>query len=133
MKAAATPARSPGRFRRVATVVSLLLMLATGSVATAGVASADAGATATVCFRHPNGSPYTYDVYAQSYRSGQWLNVASTRTVNGCSTWTLAAGQYIKFQAFYRVGSYYFMGNSGWALTTAGASWDYHTNYVYMY
>jgi hypothetical protein len=122
-----------GRLRRIATVITLLLMLGTGSVATAAAASAGTGASATVCFRHDTGEAYTYAVYAQTYANGQWLTVGSTQSVDGCSTWTLASGQYVKFVAFVPVGNRHFKGESGWALTAEGQSWDYHTNYVYMY
>jgi hypothetical protein len=124
----------PGRLRRAVTVITMLLMLAAGSVATAVPASAATGATATVCFKHNTGGPYTYTVLAQTYTYGQWRTLGSFRgSVNGCSTWTLPAGQYIKFQAFYRVGTAYFMGNSGWVRTISGTHYNYFTHNVYMY
>lgn len=123
-----------GRLSRIVTFITLLLMLSAGSVATAGAASAATGATATVCFQHNTGGPYTYDVFAQTYSYGQWKTIGSFRgSASGCSTWTLPAGQYIKFQAFYRVGTAYFMGNSRWLQTASGRNYTYGSYYVYMY
>ena len=122
----------PGRLRRVAAVIAMLLMLSAGSIATAGAASASTGATGTVCFQHDTGGAYTYDVFAQTYTNGQWVNVDSTRSVTGCSTWTLAAGHYIKFQAFYRVGNASFIGNSASVLTVSGENYAFETEYVTM-
>lgn len=123
---------TPGRLRRIVAVITMLLMLSAGGMVTAGAASASTDATGTVCFRHDTGAVYTYDVFAQTYSNGQWINVDSTRSVDGCSTWTLAPGYYIKFQAFYRVGNATFIGNSGSALIESGTEYTFQTEPVTM-
>ena len=136
----ATPvAERQGLTRRLITFL-LAMSLAMASVVslTSGPAAATHTTTATadVCFRHPNGSPYTYTVYAQKWNSttASWQNIGSdSGTVNGCNRWNVQPGQYVKFQAFYRVGTRYFMGNSGYRWIQGGAYYNYGTSYVYMY
>lgn len=118
---------------RVLAALALVLVLGGFSTALAQPASAaPSTARASVCFKHPNGSPYTYDVFAQRYNGGSWVNAGSTRSVNGCSSWTLGAGYTWRFQAFYRVGSSYFIGTSGTATVTGGLNYNYWTNIVRM-
>lgn len=112
------------------TGVAMLTFLIASPVAPA---SASTAGTATVCFVHGNGSPYTYDQAAQYYTGNGWVNAAWSRSTNGCLRWTVASGRWWRFQAFYRVGTRYWMGTSQYAYVNPGAQLNYGTHYVYMY
>lgn len=112
-----------------AVVATLAALLGLGTAP----ASAATNAYATVCFQHPNGSPYTYDQVAQRWTTGGWVNAGTARSVNGCVRWTVAGGQYWRFQAFYRVGSSYFQGTSNWYWVYGGSNVSFGTYYVYQY
>ncbi|WP_375429809.1 hypothetical protein [uncultured Friedmanniella sp.] len=132
---ATTPTtRQPRRHVRRLLIRSAIAVAASalGVVGLAVPASA-ATQSGTVCFRHPNGSPYTYTTYAQQWNAAAqaWQNIGTDAgSVNGCERWNLPANQTIKFQAFYRVGRVCFIGNSPYAYVTPGSSWDFKVNRV---
>ncbi len=90
--------RHPTLMLILAMVLAVAGLLASGATSPASAVSTS---TATVCFKHGNGSPYTYDIYAQRWTGSAWVNAAKTRSVNGCVGWTVSAGYYWRFQAFY--------------------------------
>lgn len=117
--------------RRV--VATVVLVLAVSSLTTAAASAATA--TADVCFRNSGyNSAWTYTVNAQTWNGTNWSHLASSQSSNGCLRWNVAPGQYVKFQAFYRVGTRtYYMGNSGWAWIESGRYYNFGTHLVSTY
>ena len=128
----------PATRRRHRTAVNLVVALVVAlagllSVGAATPASAAGTGAITVCFKHTNGAAYTYDQYAQRYTTSGWVNAGVSRSVNGCIRWTVGAGQYWRFQAFYRVGHVMYQGTSAYLLVGAGADRHLGTYWVYQY
>lgn len=82
------------------------------------------------CFRHGNGSPYTYDTSLQAYFNGAWHNISYQRAnVNGCGTYLAVNGYYWRVRAYTRVITT-FSGTTGW-LRASGGSVHLGTWWVY--
>lgn len=122
------------------TLLNLIVLLAvalTGVAVSGAAAPANAATTqsAKVCFVHGNGSPYTYDVYAQRWNGSSFVTMGQARSVNGCLTWNLGTSGYWQFVARYqnRGATSYWYANSGWAWVGAGSFVNFGTYYVRLY
>ena len=119
------------------TLLNLIVLLAvalTGVAVSGAAAPANAATTqsAKVCFVHGNGSPYTYDVYAQRWNGSSFVTMGQARSVNGCLTWNLGTSGYWQFVARYqnRGATSYWYANAGGAWGGAGSYVNFGTYYV---
>jgi hypothetical protein len=120
---------------RLVLLAAMIVMAGLLTVGWATPASAAATpATATVCFKHTNGAAWTYDQIVQRWEPGVgWVNAATGRSVNGCTTWTLPSGYYWRFQASYRVSRTYWFASTDHLYAYAGGQMSFGTYWVYPY
>ncbi len=108
--------RRPVTRRLAGMLIGALAMAGTVvGVAATESQSAEAASGASYCFRHNNGSPYTYETYLQLYYNGTWNTVAALGRVGrtGCN-YVSISGWYrnhpARVMAYTRVGTYQFIG-----------------------
>src|SRR4051794_13552339 len=137
----ATPSHSPvvstGPRRRTRMWFAGLCVAILGSLGLSAVnssAPASAAGGVSYCFRHTNGSPYTYDAYLQLYSGGRWVTMKDMgRSVNGCNSFTILGSwrNYpARMLAYTRVGTVTFSGTTPYYAPAGSLTYSLGTGLV---
>lgn len=135
---APTTTRTATRARRLPSVVAMAVAIVIGALlSTAAAVSPAAAASAfSYCFRHTNGSPYTYDAYLDYWANGRWNTFGSLgKSVNGCNSFTVNSSSWLRnyplrVEAYVKVGTVVFRGTTPYYAPAGAGSYNLGTGLV---